>query len=180
MNVDYLIQTEHLGLRAWQETDLTSLAEMCADPEVMQYFPETLSFEQSKSLFDRLQKCYKDNGFTYFVVELKETREFIGFAGIKDQTYKAPFTPCIDIGWRFKKVVWGNGYATEAAKACLDYAFQKRKLEEIYSVCPSINSASESIMKKIGMKYDGSFKHSALKNYPELEECLIYKIMNSF
>jgi len=174
--MDYLITTERLGLREWQAADLESLAELCADPEVMRYFPETLSFEQSKSLFDRLQKCYLDHDFTYFVVELKENREFIGFAGMLDQTYEAPFTPCIDIGWRLKKAFWGNGYATEAASACLDFAFQKKNLNEIYSVCPSKNIASESIMTKIGMKYEGSFKHPALKNYPELEECSIYKI----
>jgi RimJ/RimL family protein N-acetyltransferase len=177
--MDYLITTARLGLRAWNESDLESLAVMCADPEVMRFFPETLNPIQSKSLFDRLQKCYLDNGLTYFVVELKATRTFIGFSGMLNQTYEAPFTPCIDIGWRFKKAAWGKGYATEAATACLDYAFQKKKVNEIYSVCPSINTDSESIMKKIGMKYDGSFKHPALKNYPELATCLIYKIVRA-
>ena len=177
--MDYLISSERLRLRAWQDADLAPLAEMCSDPKVMQFFPEALSYEQSKSLFDRLQKSYREFGFTYFVVELKESKEFIGFAGIIDQTYEAYFTPCIDIGWRFKKAAWGKGYATEAAKACLDFAFQKKKLTEVYSVCTSLNTASERIMKKIGMKYAGNFRHPALKNYPELEECILYKIKRS-
>lgn len=176
MGTDYIIQTQRLGLRAWQAADLSPLADMCADPKVMQFFPETLTFEQSKSLLDRLQKCDREHGFTYFALELKETNEFLGFAGMLNQTYDAPFTPCVDIGWRLKKAAWGKGYATEAAKACLNFAFQNKKIKEIYSVCTSKNEASKSIMKKIGMQYEGSFMHPALTNYPALGECLIYKI----
>ena len=74
------------------------------------------------------------------------------------------------------KTAWGKGYATEAAKACLGFAFSELDLNEIYSFATINNKGSEAIMKKIGMNYIDTFNHPSLINHKELEECLVYKV----
>lgn len=92
------------------------------------------------------------------------------------QNYEANFTPCTDIGWRLKCSAWGKGYATEGAKRCLQYAFNELKLERIISTCIIQNSPSENVMRKIGMKKMGLFKHPRLSEFPAIQECLWYEI----
>ena len=76
--------------------------------------------------------------------------------GLSEQSYEAPFTPCVDIGWRLKPTFWHMGLATEGAKRCLKYGFQDIQLSKIFSVAPVINTPSIHVMKKIGMYYLGS------------------------
>ncbi len=171
-----ITQTERLTLRTWSKEDITPFAEMCADKEVMRYFPATLSFQETENLVNRFQERYEQDGYTYYVVEIKETGEFIGFCGMLMQTYESPFTPNVDIGWRLKKAAWGKGYATEAAKACLDLLKNTLRIKTIISVASQSNIPSINVMQKIGMKKVGSFEHPALKDTPELNPCEVYEI----
>ena len=171
----YVIQTSRLGLRNWQESDAVPFAKMNADIEVMEYFPSILTREESDQLLDRLQQHYIDFGYTYFAVDVLETGKFIGFTGFKLQTYESPFTPAVDIGWRLKKSAWGKGYATEAAQACVDVAFSRFDLAELFSICSVVNVPSEHVMKKIGMTYVQHFEHPALVDYPAIKECVVYR-----
>jgi RimJ/RimL family protein N-acetyltransferase len=171
-----ITQTERLILRTWSKEDIAPFAAMCADNEVMRYFPATLSFQETENLVNRFQERYEQDGYTYYVVEIKETGEFIGFCGMLMQTYESPFTPNVDIGWRLKKAAWGKGYATEAARACLVLAKETLGLKTIISVASQNNTPSINVMQKIGMEKVGEFEHPALKDTPELNPCLVYKI----
>jgi len=171
----YILKTERLGLRNWKESDIAPFVEMCKDPKVMQYFPKTLSEEASKTLIKILQQHFTDFGYTYFAVDVLNTNEFIGFTGLKYQTFKSKYTPSVDIGWRLKRSSWGKGYATEAARSCMDAAFEKFNLEEVYSYCLDTNTASEAVMKKIGMKYIGAFQHPNSIEDSRIRECVVYK-----
>lgn len=173
---DYLFSTLRLGLRNWKKEDIVSFTEMCQDFDVMRFFPKTLSQTEAEQFVQRMQSHYNQFGFCYFAVEKLDTKEFIGFTGLLHQNYESPFTPCIDIGWRLKKSTWGNGYATEAATACLMFAKEKLISNEIYSIASKANKNSISVMKKIGMNYHSSFQHPALKNYPLLQNCEVYHI----
>lgn len=113
------IETARLRLRDWQEADFELFSRMNADEEVMKFFPKTLSKEESDAFAKAIIAEIKENGFGLYAVEVKETNEFIGFIGFHRATFESDFTPCIEIGWRLKKEVWGRGYATEGAKACL-------------------------------------------------------------
>ncbi|MCH9659899.1 MAG: GNAT family N-acetyltransferase [Bacteroidetes bacterium] len=175
MNKTYLIQTERLGLRNWENRDLKPFAAMCADPEVMKHFPGTLTTAETQELINRLSTHYDEFGYTYFAVDLLETGTFIGFAGIKYQTWKSIYTPCVDIGWRLQRSSWGKGYATEAAKACLEAAFTTFNISEVLSFTPDTNTASEHVMKKIGMEYIGNVQHPAIENDPRFKHCVVYK-----
>lgn len=176
MKNQYLFTSERLGFRNWTKEDLDHLAEMNADTEVMQYFPHTLSREESKNLLGRLQDQFTQNGYTYFAVEVLLTGEWIGFIGLAYQSYVSDFTPAIDIGWRLKKSSWGNGYATEGAQRCLAFASKNIKLEKVVATCTANNTPSENVMKKIGMSKKGDFIHPELKDHPALEKCIWYAI----
>ena len=171
----YNIKTERLGLRNWLESDVIPFEAMCQDPEVMRYFPNTLTKKEVQVAVDNFRKHCNDFGYTYFAVDELSTGKFIGFTGLKLQTFKSEYTPSVDIGWRLAKSAWGKGYATEAAQACLDAAFKKFNLNEVYSYCPEINKASEAIMKKIGMERIGTFTHPMVANDSRLKHCLIYR-----
>ena len=176
MEKDYIFKSERLGFRNWVENDLTELAKLNADLEVMEHFPKSLTEKESFEQIERFQKHYKKNGYTYFATEILENKELIGFVGLAFQEYKTEFTPAVDIGWRLKKKSWGNGYATEGAKKCLEFAFNELNLEKIIATCTERNSKSENVMQKIGMEKIGEFKHPKLKEYPGYEKCICYGI----
>lgn len=174
--MNYLFTSERLGFRNWRDSDLDAFAAMNADADVMAFFPETLTREQSQKLMKRLSKHYEEKAYTYFAVDILDTGECIGFIGLVQQEYEAPFTPCVDIGWRLAKPFWGKGYATEGAKRCLKYGFETLNLEKIYAVAPSINSKSIHVMKKIGMEKSGTFIHPKLTDNKRLRECIYYLV----
>lgn len=173
---DYTITTERLGLRNWVEADFAKQIEISGDAQVMRHFPAVATPEQTRSFLERMQTHFEEHGFCYFAADRLDTGEMIGFIGMMWQTWEGEFTPFFDIGWRLSPSAWGNGFATEGAKACLEAAFNRFGLTEVYSTCPQVNIASESVMKKIGMKQISVFNHSKLMDFPHLNPCLMYKI----
>ena len=178
-NKKYLFESERLGFRNWIKEDLNSIAELNADVEVMEYFPNPLTRNETASFLERLQKHYSKRGYNYFATEILATGEFIGFIGLEYQNYESDCTPATDIGWRLKKAAWGKGLATEGAIRCLKYGFNELKLDKIIATCTLNNSNSENVMKKIGMTKMGQFNHPKLKVYPEYEKCMWYEIKNT-
>jgi len=150
--IKYIFTSERLGFRNWNLTDIDKMYEINSDEKVMEFFPSIQTKEQTTEFVERMKKQYEEKGFCYFAVEILGDNQFIGFIGLSEQTYKAEFTPCIDIGWRINSNEWNKGFATEGAKKCLEYAFKELKLENVYSIAPKINTKSEHIMKKIGLK----------------------------
>lgn len=176
MKSRYLFCSDRLGFRNWLAEDLKELSEMNADREVMAFFPGIQSRQDSADFIERMQALYQRTGFCYFAVEVLKTQEFIGFTGLSEQTFEAEFTPCVDIGWRLKRSAWNSGYATEGAKACLKFAFEKTDLKQIYAIAPAVNTKSEAVMKKIGMHKTGTFLHPKLRSDKWLQECVLYSI----
>lgn len=147
---------------------------MNADAAAMEFFPSCLTREQSMDFLLRMQSMYEKKAYCYFAVDLLSKKEIIGFIGLCEQIYESEFTPCVDIGWRISPLHWNNGYATEGAIRCLQYAFETLILAELYAIAPKVNLKSERIMKKIGMKKAGEFIHPKLAQYPTLKVCVIY------
>jgi len=173
--MSYVIQTERIGLRNWQESDLDEFAAMNANSEVMRFFEKALKKEESLFLLKRLRDHFHTHGYTYFLAEKLQTKEFLGFIGLAYQTYDTPYNPFVDIGWRLKRAAWGKGYATEGAKACLDFAFDTLNLPEVYSVTPVPNKPSEKIMQKIGMQKVEEFEHPEVTEGHFLKTCVLYR-----
>lgn len=176
----YLFASDRLGFRNWRADDLAAMTQINTDPEVMEFLPFLQDEPKTLEFIGRMQTQFSKSGFCYFAVERLDTNELIGFIGMMEQTYPADFTPCVDIGWRLAKTQWGNGFASEGARACLTYAAEILKIKEIYSIAPKINLNSEKVMQRIGMQKVTEFKHSLLGDYPHLENCVLYKyILNS-
>lgn len=175
-NSDYLFTSRRLGFRKWEASDLDELAAMNADSQVMQHFPGTYTRAQSMEFITEMQQQFVENGFCYYAVDMLEPRAFAGFIGLSKQVFEADFTPCIDIGWRLKKDVWNRGYATEGARACLDYAFDVLNISTILAMAPKANRKSERIMQNINMKKVKDFIHPRLASDPHLQACVLYAI----
>lgn len=154
-----IISTDRLNIRNWLESDIAALVQMNKDQDVMRYFLSTMSDRESFDFFNRISAHFNKTGFGLYVVESRESNEFLGYTGFMIADFESSFTPCIEIGWRFNKRFWGKGFATEAAKACLDYGFSILNFEKVYSFTSIYNKKSEAVMKRIGMSKIGEFSH---------------------
>ena len=178
MKGKYIFKSNRLGFRNWTKEDLSTFAEINADEQVMEYFPKSLTQQETEDFINRLQNHYEKHGYNYFAAEVLESADLIGFIGLAYQDYETEFNPATDIGWRLKKSAWSKGYATEGAKRCLEFGFKDLDLEKIISTCSINNTKSENVMKKIGMIKKGEFKHPRLKDFPDLEKYIWYEINN--
>ncbi len=125
----------------------------------MEYFPNYLTESESMEFINQINFSFDNNSFGLFAIENKSTNEFIGFTGFAIPKFDTFFTPCVEIGWRFQKRSWGQGFATEAAKVYLEYGFSTLGLKKIVSFTSSLNEKSERLMRRIGMKYVADFSH---------------------
>ncbi len=174
------LTTKRLLLRQWKEEDLPFFAQMNGDERVMHYFPSTLSVEKSKDLADRIQKELKEKEYGLWAVEVVGVAPFVGFVGLHYQDFPAPFTPCIEVGWRLGFEYWGNGYALEAAQKVIEYAFDVLKLPEIVSFTTMTNQRSRKLMEKLGMIYNprDDFQHAKLPTNHPLRPHVLYRLKN--
>ena len=173
----YSIETPRLLLRPWQRNDFALFAQINASPEIMRYFPQPLSTIESNMLAEKFQHLIELNGWGFWALELKQTGQFIGFTGLNTQPEQFIFSPCVEIGWRFAKQYWHQGYATEAAKACLKFAFEALQLNEVVSFTAVHNTASEHVMQRLGMQAMFEFNHPALTQESPLSRHILYKIV---
>ncbi len=158
----YLFTSDRLGFRGWQPTDLEDLYLLCSDPEVMRHFPATLSQEETAAFLQRLIDHQSEHGYSYFAVEQLTDGAVIGFTGLAYQTYAAPFTPCIDLGWRLRPPYWGKGYASEGARRCIAWAGEHKLAGRVYAVAVSGNEPSLRVMRAVGMTPGEQFYHPNL------------------
>ena len=172
------IETSRLVLRHWQAGDLEPFHQLNSDPNVMRYFPATLSKQESDSIAERLSQIIEKKGWGFWAVELKGTNEFIGFVGLLSQDKSAiPETPFVEIGWRLSYAHWGKGYASEAAHACLKFAFEQLTLDAVYAFTALPNKPSRKVMERLGMHNTRQdFDHPSLAKGHVLERHCLYKI----
>lgn len=176
MNKSYIFTSKRLGFRNWYEDDIPKMTQISANPEVMKFFPNTATSEQTTDFIQRMQKMFEEKEYCYFAVDILESLEFIGFIGLAWQDYEASFAPCIDIGWRLDTKFWNRGFATEGAKRCVQYAFEHLNITNIVSTATQMNKKSIRVMEKIGMQKLLDFKHPKLLGSTKFENCVCYYI----
>lgn len=144
-------ETERLLVRGFEYSDLDAFAELCADPNAMQYMGDgsTLARETVEKWIGICHEKYEKRGYGTSAVIDKESNEFLGFCGI----IRDPNEDFDEIIYAFKQTAWGNGYATEVARAMLDYVFEISDLSEIYATIHHKNAVSIKMMAKLGMEY---------------------------
>jgi len=171
------METQRLRMRNWIEDDLPPFAIMNADREVMAYHPEPLSTTESDALAMRLQGLIEERGWGLWAVELLETGQFIGYVGLHVPKPDLPCSPCVEIGWRLATPFWNKGYATEAAREALRFAFEDLKLEEVVSFSAASNYRSIALMLRIGMSYSNEkFQHPAIEMGSQLREHVLLRL----
>jgi len=162
-------------LRQWRHTDLARFAEMNADPDVMKFFPATLTAEESSVALERARSDIDRRGWGLWAVEVDGA--FAGFTGLAEPRFSAPFTPCVEIGWRFRREYWGRGVAIAAARAAESFAFQNLRLAELVSFTAAINSPSRRLMERLGFSRDEAddFLHPSLPDNSPLRLHVLYR-----
>jgi RimJ/RimL family protein N-acetyltransferase len=160
------LRTPRLHLRAWRDEDRAPFAALNADPRVMRWFPSTQDRARSDEGVDRFVELHAERGFTGWAVEVLDSERgpapFVGFVGLVPPAFAPPFghvEPLVEVGWRLDAAWWGLGIATEAAHEALRFGFEDAGLTEIVSFTVPPNLASQAVMQRIGMRYDGVFHH---------------------
>ena len=173
-----VLRTERLLLRRWREDDRGPFAAMNADPEVMAFFPATLDRATSDLIVDKTEAAFDAEGFGLWAVERLDEARFIGFIGLARPSFRASFTPCVEIGWRLARDAWGHGFATEGAMAVRDHAFEVVGLDELLSWTTAANAASRRVMERIGMTHDpkDDFDHPMLPAGNPLRPHVLYRL----
>lgn len=182
-NKKIILTTDRLILRTWIPEDVACMAAINADPIVMEYFPSTQNLNATNKLIQHINEQYERYGYTLYAVETKDTGEFIGFVGLNHPNFKIPNfigknNPVIEIGWRLSAQHWNRGYASEAAKAVVEYAFSVLNLKELISFTAVTNTRSRRVMEKLGMQHDTSddFDHPRVAPTHPLCRHVLYRL----
>ena len=151
---------------------------MNADPAVMEFFPACLSRAESDQGVDRIERQFRERGFGLFAAELRRDGTFIGFIGLNVPRFVAHFTPCVEIGWRLAAAYWGQGLATEGARATLRHGFESLALDEIVAFTVPGNVRSRRVMEKLGMTHDPAddFDHPGLAEGHPMRRHVLYRL----
>lgn len=156
------IETERLILREMLLSDAEGMFELDSNPNVHLFLGNkpVKHVEESIEYIENLQTQYKKFGTGRWAVILKETNEFIGWSGIKYITDEINnHKNFYELGYRFIEKHWGKGYASEAGKAFVDYAFKELKAEILYAYADAGNENSRKILEKLGFHFVNSFTY---------------------
>ncbi|SBT46382.1 GNAT family N-acetyltransferase [Micromonospora auratinigra] len=169
------IETARLVMRGWRDSDLSPWTAMNADPQVREHLGPLLTPEQAAASMRSFQEDLDRNGFGFWAVEVRDTGQFIGFAGLDVVDEGMPFTG-VEAGWRLSRAAWGHGYATEAGLAVLRYGFDTVGLAEILAVTTRTNLRSQAVMRRLGMTTDPheDFDDPEVSEGP-LRRCVLFR-----
>jgi ribosomal-protein-alanine N-acetyltransferase len=175
------LRTRRLLLRRWLPSDRVPFAALNADAEVMRHFPAVLSRAESDEVADRIERNLERLGIGMWAVEVPGVTRFAGCVGLSIPAFDAPFahhTPCIELGWRFAREHWNQGYATEGAQAAVSLAFDTLHIPELVAFTVPQNAASRRVAEKLGMTRDPAedFDHPRLPVGHALRRHVLYRL----
>ena len=178
--------TARLHLREWRDEDLEPWTALNADPRVREFFPGVSTPEESAAAMQTVREHFARHGFGLWAAEVIGGAPFIGFIGLAIPPFDAHFTPCVEVGYRLAFDHWGHGYATEGARAALDFGFQHARLkprapeglDELVAMAVPGNRRSRHVMEKLGMRRNPAddFDHPNLPADHPLRRHVLYRI----
>lgn len=171
------LHTRRGVLRQWKDSDLAPWAAMNADPEVRRHFPSVATEEQAAAEAGRARDAIAQRGWGFWALEVPGLLPFAGFVGLAVPHYEAPWVPAVEIGWRLPRAAWGQGLATEAAQAALDFAFARLGLDEVVAITIPVNTPSRRVMERLGMVRDeaGDFDHPRIDAGHPMRRHVLYR-----
>ena len=174
--------TERLRLREWRDEDLEPYAALNADARVREFFPGTMTFEESAASMTAIRDHFALHGYGPWAAEVIGGAPFIGFIGLSIPPFDAPFMPCVEVGYRLAFDHWGRGYATEGARAALAFGFESLGLDEIVAMTARSNVRSRGVMEKLGMTRDAAddFDHPNVPAGHPLRRHVLYRVRKNY
>jgi RimJ/RimL family protein N-acetyltransferase len=148
----FAIETERLLLRSWREADRVPFAAICADPKVMATLGPVMGRTESDALLLRVEAIEAEQGHTFWAIERKDDAAMLGWCGVI-RGNAGPIEGKAEIGWRLAHEAWGKGYATEAARASLDWLFANLPDESAWAITHTGNQRSRAVMERLGMHH---------------------------
>ena len=152
------LETERLILRPLTQDDADAIYAVIGDPVAMQYYPRTFTREDAVEWIERNRRWYARDGYSLLAVVLKSTGKVIGDCGLSWQL--ADDVPMLELGYHLQREQWGHGYATEAARACTEYAFRELSAEKLVSLVLAENQPSRRVAERNGMRVERQAMHS--------------------
>ncbi|HSI26112.1 MAG TPA: GNAT family N-acetyltransferase [Aeromicrobium sp.] len=178
MDAPEKLTTTRLVLRQWRDDDIDALAAINGDPEVMRHFFAPLTREQTERTVADYQASFAAHGFGPWAVEVAETGELIGLAGLLPVRFEAHFTPAVHLIAKFAAHAWRRHFGTEAAQEAIRDGFQRVQLEEIVAFTPKRNEPSWQGMASLGMTHEEAddFTHPGLTDGDPLRDHVLYRL----
>ncbi|GAB2968877.1 GNAT family N-acetyltransferase [Frigoribacterium salinisoli] len=175
-----VLTTTRLLLRRWRDADRGPFAALNADPVVMEHFPATLTQERSDAAVEHIEAAFERDGWGLWAVERRDDGVLLGFTGLSRPGQLPHLEGQVEIGWRLAAHAWGQGYATEAAREVLRFAFAPdgADLDAVVSFTAATNERSQALMRRLGMTRDPAddFVHPALPIGSPLRPHVLYRL----
>ena len=154
------IRTARLILAPLDATHVAALAAMLADPAVMTYFPRSMTLPESEAWWRRTVERYGRHGTGLMAVLDAATGAFLGDCGLQIRTFGGQTH--LELGYHFTRAAWGHGYATEAARACLEAGFVEPGVARVVALIRPENQPSQRVARRLGMRVEGGVLHVGL------------------
>lgn len=174
-----VLETPRVRMRNWEERDRDAFFHLNADPRIMALFDARPTRAEADAKIDEWRQAIAGTGLGFAAMELKQTGETVGIAGLH-VTSSAPAFPdgAMEVGWRPMPEHWGKGLVTEAAAALLDHAFGRLRQPRVIAIAVWNNDRSTSVMRRLGMRQVGApFEHPDVSNhFPHLKCHVVFGI----
>ena len=172
-----VIETARLRLRTWEEADRAPYLAACNTPAVTRWLGGPQTDDSFTAALERVRAVQAARGHCFWLVERQADAALLGYCGLKVATDAGtPIEGEIEIGWRLREDAWGQGYALEAARACLDWAWANVDAARVIAITVPSNRASWGLMERLGMvrRPDLDFAHPAFPTDHELSAHIVY------
>ena len=175
---EFQIFTNRLILREWRDSDVRELHRINSDPRVMEFLGQVQSQADVRSAIKRQRLHQEKFGHCFWAIELRATRQMIGFCGIQPGPKGSPLEGLPEIGWRLARDHWHQGFASESAQAALDWYWSNRQGGAVWAITVPANARSLGLMARLGMErhHDLDFDHPAVPEGSMLKRHVTYSI----
>lgn len=149
---EFRIETDRLVLRSWEDREIAPFAEICGDPKVMATLGPVMDLSETETLVARCQADQTTSGHCFWALERRADARLVGWCGVIRGSV-GPVADKPEIGWSLAADCWGQGYASEAARATVAWCFANLDDDALWAITSVANTGSRRVMECLGMRY---------------------------